>query len=192
MSGTGAEGRQSPLPPLPAEPPWPVFGVPDFAGARWLELWDIEAGSLAEVLLGHGYDDGPMIVTITRGSRAVHPMVQVVAVRALIGMVHLAVPISAETGSRPPGFGSETARMIDVAVSELPSWETEKTTVDGSPVYFRVRRCGTAWAAVADLGSVAAGAYGQYASLSQHPLRDARPLEPNYRPRDVSHRPKAH
>lgn len=181
-------GSVSQLPPLPERPDFPVYGLAaSFPGQRWLEVWNTASagaadGSLWHVNLGHGdpHHDGPILVTITDAKlpqRQIGPRLWAgpsgtsdAALGALQGMIHLAYPADS-AGVRPNAFWDE-ADQIGQLADHLhgPNWDTTTAMVDETAVTFHIRARNGAWAAVADLGQVAVGAYGHSLQLSAYPL----------------------
>lgn len=164
-----------------------------FHGRRWLDVWNQLGGNdsptpLSNVNLGHGDPDhyGPVLVTITEVKLAqrrvgrslwVGPTgVTDAALGALLGMVHLAFPAD-DAEVRPAAFREEANRLGELSEQlDGPEWTDATAVVDGAPVTFRLRIRNDAWAAAADLGHVAVGAYGRGLQLTDRPLEPAEGL----------------
>lgn len=182
--------------PLPHRPDFPVYGLDSsFHGRRWLDVWNQLGGNdsatpLANVNLGHGapYHHGPVLVTITEAKLSqrrtgrslwIGPTgVTDAALGALLGMVHVAFPAD-DAEVRPAAFWEEVNRLGELSNQlDGPEWSDATAVVDGSSVTFRLRVRNGAWAAAADLGHVAVGAYGRGLQLTEYPLVPAEGLDP--------------
>ena len=187
------------LPPLPADLPFPVYGLADeFTGRRWLDVWNRLGGRpdwpVWHVNLGHGPLAGPHVVVITDAklpqrrlseSAATGPTgVADAAAWAQLGMLHWGLPPDA-AGDRGERFRAEARQLSDRAEHlDREPWRDAAVTVDGTARAVRYRDAGGAWAAAVDLGPVAIGIYGFLMPIEQVSLvpvnrrlgRDYQPL----------------
>lgn len=183
-------------PPLPHQPDFPVYGLDSsFHGRRWLDMWNQLGGNrsampLANVNLGHGDPDhhGPVLVTITdaklpqhqtdQGLRVGPTGVTDAALGALLGMVHLAFPDD-DAEVRPAAFREEANRLGELSNQlDGPEWSDVTAVVDRSSMVFHLRVRNDAWAAAADLGPVAVGAYGRGLQLTDYRLEPVESIGP--------------
>jgi hypothetical protein len=155
-----------PLPPLPHEPDFPVYGLDaSFTGARWLDLWNPVGPKspasqtwVTDITLGHGsWDRSGAIVLVHSMKRGLDVFAGVqrarpghdvelehVLANACVAMLHLTAPDDADAQ-----FWREGAtRMVEMAESpDDLAWSDRNLAVDGAMATFKAAREADVWVA---------------------------------------------
>ncbi|CAO5154065.1 conserved hypothetical protein [Frankia sp. AiPs1] len=174
------------MPEPPRQWDFPVFGAFPTAPAgtrvfeqRWVEGWGTVRGAPEQPMwhlsFGHRARGGSTLVVSTwrglgsswHGTTGPLEAKRDAAIDSQVGALSLAFPRDGGTGRAEADFRRAAAPLND----GTRSWPTVPVTVHEDRVEFRVRRLGDAWAAVAQHGPLAIGAYGRGCELADHSLR---------------------
>ncbi|WP_441246988.1 hypothetical protein [Kitasatospora sp. McL0602] len=161
------------MPEFPyARQDFPAYTLLGWAAERWIEGWGNVGGRADQpmwfVSTGHRTAGGGTVVvstwrglgTLRNGTNGPEEARQHALVDSLAGALGLAFPRDGVGGRAEEDFDEATAALLPVG-RHLP---THTLTVDNGRIEFEVVPVGDAWAAVAELGVLAIGAYGRGAA----------------------------